>query len=122
MNSERKRGEREIATSIPCACQRVSMPRPAISRRMALHSLAASGMVVSLSGCAWVDSKQRQLIFRPTPGQPADFAGLGEGDEAFVIELPQAGVAIPHRLQLWWVPNQDLRAPTLLYLHGTFRN
>ena len=26
------------------------------------------------------------------------------------------------RLALWWLPHPDPLAPTLLYLHGTFRN
>ena len=82
----------------------------------------ASGMAVSVSGCAWVDSKQRQLVYRPTRGQPADFAGLRPGDQSFLVELPQAGVTSPDRLQLWSMPNEDVQAPTLLYLHGTFRN
>ena len=79
-------------------------------------------MAISLSGCAWVDSKQRQLVYRPTLGQPADFAGLRPGDQSFLAELPKAGVTMPDRLQLWWMPNNDMQAPTLLYLHGTFRN
>jgi len=82
----------------------------------------ASGMAISLSGCAWVDSKQRQLVYRPTLGQPADFAGLRPGDQSFLAELPKVGVTMPDRLQLWWMPNNDTQAPTLLYLHGTFRN
>ena len=82
----------------------------------------ASGMAVSLPGCAWVDSKQRQLVYRPTLGQPADFAGLRPGDQSFLVEVPQKGATTPDRLQLWWMPNKDTQAPTLLYLHGTFRN
>ena len=98
------------------------MQRRAVSRRTVLRGLMALGMAVSVSGCAWVDSKQRQLVYRPTRGQPADFAGLRPGDQSFLVELPQAGVTSPDRLQLWSMPNEDMQAPTLLYLHGTFRN
>src|SRR6187549_966918 len=119
MNSGR---ERPAVTSNPCVCQRVLMQRRAVCRRTVLRGLMASGMAVSLSGCAWVDSKQRQLVYRPTLGQPADFAGLRTGDQSFLVELPQVGVTMPDRLHLWWMPNNDMQAPTLLYLHGTFRN
>jgi hypothetical protein len=46
-------------------------------------SLMLALCLVSLSGCAWLDTKQRQLIYRPTPGVPAHFTGLRNGDEQF---------------------------------------
>ncbi len=90
-------------------------------------------LVVSLlasSGCAWLDTKQRRVIYRPTPGIPADFAGLRRGDERYFVDVPQAlahdgdaddanGPA--HRVEMWWLPHADKNAPTLLYFHGTFR-
>jgi pimeloyl-ACP methyl ester carboxylesterase len=80
----------------------------------------------SLAGCAWLDTRQRQLIYRPTPGQAADFAGLHPGDTRYFVELPPfatdpAPVAA-QRVEFWWLPHADLQAPTLLYFHGTFRN
>jgi hypothetical protein len=41
-------------------------------------SLMLALCLVSLSGCAWLDTKQRQLIYRPTPGVPAHFTGLAQ--------------------------------------------
>ena len=79
-------------------------------------------MATTLAGCAWLDAKQRELVYRPTPGQPADFKGLRAGDQNLMIDAPVAGRAAPDRLQLWWLPNAAADAPTLLYLHGTFRN
>jgi len=100
-------------------------------------SLMLALCLVSLSGCAWLDTKQRQLIYRPTPGVPAHFAGLRNGDEQFFLEVPAAGTgapngggpiseataapAAPQRIEMWWLPNADRSAPTVLYLHGTFR-
>ena len=81
------------------------------------------GLVLALlasSGCAWLDTKQRQLIYRPTAGVPADFTGLQAGDERFFVSLPDTDA--PQRLALWWLPHARADAPTLLYLHGTFRN
>jgi hypothetical protein len=100
-------------------------------------SLMLALCLVSLSGCAWLDTKQRQLIYRPTPGVPAHFTGLRNGDEQFFLEVPAAGTgaahgggpiseataapAAPQRIEMWWLPNADRSAPTVLYLHGTFR-
>jgi hypothetical protein len=92
-----------------------------VARQAALGVLACF-IVTSLWGCAWIDTKQRQLIYRPTPGRPANFAGLRAGDLSFLVNEPQAGAAEPDRLQLFWLTNADPQAPTLLYLHGTFRN
>ncbi|KNZ32232.1 MAG: hypothetical protein AD742_12860 [Methylibium sp. NZG] len=81
------------------------------------------GLVLSLGGCAWFDAKQRQLVLRPTPGSaPAGFAGLRAGDQAFAVAVPGATPGTFDSLQMWWLPHADPSAPTLLYLHGTFRN
>ena len=59
-------------------------------------SLMLALCLVSLSGCAWLDTKQRQLIYRPTPGVPAHFTGLRNGDEQFFLEVPAAGTGAAH--------------------------
>jgi uncharacterized protein len=74
-----------------------------------------------LAGCAWWDAKERELVYRPTPGRPADFKGLRAGDEMFSISVPGRTPHTPDHISLWWMPNPDPQAPTLLYLHGTFR-
>ncbi len=87
-------------------------------------------LALSVSGCAWLDAKQRQAIYRPTQGVPADFAGLRAADERYFVNLPQtpaAPAADPNaaaiqRLEMWWLPHAHESAPTLLYFHGTFRN
>lgn len=108
------------------------------SRGTALGGLILSLALSLISGCAWLDTKQRQLIYRPTPGVPAHFTGLKPGDEQFFLEVPGtsggdagAGTPIapavaatapgPQRIEMWWLPNADPEAPTVLYLHGTFR-
>ena len=77
-------------------------------------------LLLSLAGCAWLIDRQHALALRPTPGQPADFNGLRPGDERRLV--PVAGSDGTQQLSLWWLPNADPAAPTLLYLHGTFRN
>lgn len=81
------------------------------------------GLLLALlagSGCAWLDTKQRLLIYRPTAGMPADFAGLQSGDTRYLVSLPDTNA--PQHLAIWWLPHARADAPALLYLHGTFRN
>lgn len=97
--------------------------RPGARRRRLAQTLYAAGLllVLSLSGCAWLIDKQHELALRPTPGQPAGFNGLRTGDERWLVPV-DGGDNGTQQLALWWLPNADPAAPTLLYLHGTFRN
>ena len=108
-------------------------------------------VALGLGGCAWLDVKQRQAALRPSPGRPAGFepgsaaeqARFRPGDQRWTVQVPPAdappeagAAAVPHAetpdgertkarteaLALWWLPHPDPSAPTLLYLHGTFRN
>ncbi|MCF8160092.1 MAG: lysophospholipase [Polaromonas sp.] len=76
--------------------------------------------LLAIPGCAWLDGQQRQLIYRPTAGVPADFAGSRKGDKHYLVSLP--GTDPRQQIALWWLPHASADAPTLLYLHGTFRN
>ena len=81
------------------------------------------GLVLALlatSGCAWLNNYQRQLIYRPAAGVPADFAGLRAGDERYWVSVPDTDT--PQHVAIWWLPHASPDAPALLYLHGTFRN
>jgi uncharacterized protein len=90
--------------------------------RFALRNALVCGLATTLVSCAWLDTTQRELVYRPTPGRPADFKGLRASDVAFDVDVPGATAGSIDRLHLWWLPNPDPQAPTLLYLHGTFRN
>lgn len=91
-----------------------------------VRRLGVLTLLLSVTGCAWLDARQRQIIYRPTPGMPADFAGLRAGDERYFLPLsatpPQAAEAALGQIEVWWLPHAKPTAPTLLYLHGTFRN
>ncbi len=99
-----------------------------------LFALLLAFSLLCTSGCAWLDIKERELIYRPTPGMPTEFAGLRPGDQRYFVNLPQTvgndtGIAKAatdtaqemQRIELWWLPHPDKNAPTLLYFHGTFR-
>ena len=83
-------------------------------------------LLLALGGCAWLDDKQRELAFRPTPGRPAAFAdgtgGMRPGDQRFLLPVASSSSAAADQLAIWWMPHPDPQAPVLLYLHGTFRN
>ena len=81
-------------------------------------ALISALITLNLSACAWLDLKQREVIYRPTPGMASDLPSLRPGDERFFAEVPRSG---GQRVELWWLPHADNHAPTLLYLHGTFR-
>ncbi len=80
------------------------------------------GIACGLSACAWLDAKQRELVFRPTPGAPAAFSGLRPGDLSFATPVPGATPGTQDSVQMWWLPHARPQAPALLYLHGTYRN
>lgn len=95
--------------------------------------LAVIQLAVLGSGCAWLDVKQRNIIYRPTAGVPADFVGLRVGDERYFVNVPlpalqERSASTPaasqsaEHIEMWWLPHPDAQAPTLLYFHGTFRN
>lgn len=76
-------------------------------------------VVASLGGCAYLDLKQRQLIFQPTEeitGTPADF-----GFDFVELWLPVTKATPegePERLHGWWIASPLADAPAVLYLHG----
>jgi pimeloyl-ACP methyl ester carboxylesterase len=86
--------------------------------------LALLFSLLSLSACAWLDARQREFVYRPTPGLQSDFAAQRAGDQRYFVSLQapgDAGDPVAQRLELWWLPHGDPAAPTLLYFHGTFR-
>ena len=91
-----------------------------LTQYRAVAALLIALLAAFSSGCAWLDAKQRHMIFIPTTdivGTPEDF-NLGY-DEVWVPVLAKTagGEAIEH-LQGWWIPAGQPHAPVMLYLHG----
>lgn len=83
-------------------------------RRSVVVAIVAA--VLGAGGCAALDVKQRELIFRPVKdygGSPADY-GLSFEE----LWLPVAGDDRAERVHGWWIPASSAGAPTVLYLHG----
>ena len=89
---------------------------PSLRGLVVLVTLAAT-----VVGCASIDDRARRLMYRPTAARPDPLPQLRPGDEqSFVAVAAPDGAT--ERIALWWLPHPDPAAPTLLYLHGTFRN
>jgi pimeloyl-ACP methyl ester carboxylesterase len=99
------------------------MPRilTAPARSTALRALVAAAFAFAIVGCASLDIRARQLMYRPTTERPATLPQMRPGDEQQLVDLTARDGTTEH-VALWWMPNADPSAPTLLYLHGTFRN
>ncbi len=95
-------------------------PARLAKRRSFLAALPGLLSACALSGCGWIDTRQRAAVYRPDRRVPPTFRGLSAGDESFSV-LSGSGVE-RGVLVMWWLPNADPNAPAILYLHGTFRN
>jgi pimeloyl-ACP methyl ester carboxylesterase len=81
--------------------------------------------VAGLAGCAWIDTQQRAKGYRATPGTLADWKPITARDEALWLDVPRAQAdsgAAAQYLRALWIPADVPAAPSVLYLHGTFRN
>lgn len=80
---------------------------------------AAAATVVSAGGCAMLDVKQREWIFRPQRDVQSTPADYGLRYEDVWLAVADSGDGEPReRVHGWWIPATRARAPSLLYLHG----
>ncbi len=94
-------------------------PGPGRVARFVLAVLLVTAQLAA--GCAALDERLRQAVFRPSRDVPAAFDGLRPGDRIWRETVGDPTVR-DEWVQLWWLPAADPAAPALLYLHGTFRN
>ncbi|MDD2685860.1 MAG: alpha/beta hydrolase [Gallionella sp.] len=91
------------------------------SRRVAV-SIAVFLLVYGLV-CGYFWATQRQHIFLPEPQLQTTPARVGMAFEG--VRIPVGNGADGGELHGWWIPAADNikgKTPTLLYLHGNFRN
>lgn len=69
------------------------------------------------SGLAYLDLKQRELIFRPAK---ETWEGIGQTDFAFQeYWIPLANSTVDQRgIHSWWLPAACADSPAILFLHG----
>ena len=83
-------------------------------RRLLSRLAAAIALVAAVAGCAYLNEKQGELIFRPTQDTWWGYQNAGLAYEERWIPVGGNG----DRLHAYWAPADDKAAPVLLYLHG----
>lgn len=83
-------------------------------RRLLSRLLAAVALAAAVGGCAYLNEKQGELIFRPTNDTWWGYHNAGLAYEERWIPVGGNG----DRLHAYWAPASDAQAPVLLYLHG----
>ena len=83
-------------------------------RRLLARLAAAVLLVAAVGGCAYLNEKQGELIFRPTKDTWWGYQRAGLAYEERWIPVGANG----DRLHAFWAPSDEAGAPVLLYLHG----
>ncbi len=83
--------------------------------RFVVSAVLVSGL---LAGCATLDQKQGEWIFRPVDGTWGNTDMLAQQMTERWIEFDSKLTGQPVKLHALWHPAQDANAPVLLYLHG----
>ena len=89
-------------------------------RRPLLPILAALLAVVTVaggSGCAYLEIKERELVYRPVRDYARTPADLGLRYEELWIDVAKDDGS-RERIHAWWLPSARPDAPAVLYLHG----
>lgn len=83
-------------------------------RRLLARLAAVLAILAAAGGCAYLNEKQGELIFRPTQDTWWGYERAGLAYEDRWIPVGANG----DRLHAFWAPADDKAAPLLLYLHG----
>ena len=95
------------------------MPAALLSRlrRRWLSLLCMATLIVGLPvGCAVLEQKERELLFRIEPGTAGWYRGLP--DDVVAFDIKPASFKAGQSLHAWWWPAARRDAPSILYLHG----
>ena len=84
-----------------------------LAARAAVSALAVA---VLASGCVMLETKERELIWRPVRTAASWYGGLPA--QVQDLYLPVRVGADSPKIHAWWWPAEDRRAPAVLYLHG----
>ncbi|QHF05762.1 alpha/beta fold hydrolase [Pseudomonas asturiensis] len=68
-------------------------------------------------GCAVLEHKERELVFRIEPGTASWYSGLPSDVQEFELKAPSFGTS--QNIHAWWWPASRKDAPAVLYLHGS---
>ncbi|NER62064.1 alpha/beta hydrolase [Pseudomonas sp. MAFF212428] len=87
------------------------------STRRWLALLGMAALLIGLpAGCAVLEHKERELVFRIEPGNASWYRGLPDGVQE--LELRPTAFKADQNIHAWWWPARRADAPAILYLHG----
>jgi fermentation-respiration switch protein FrsA (DUF1100 family) len=79
--------------------------------------LCMAALIIGLPvGCAVLQHKERELLFRVEPGTAGWYSGLPRDVQEF--DLKPASFKAGQNIHGWWWPAAQKDAPAILYLHG----
>jgi uncharacterized protein len=82
-----------------------------------LAALLAAMVAVGATGCAYLATKERELVYRPVRDSVRTPADVGlRYDEVWIDVAKEDGSM--ERIHAWWLPAARAEAPAVLYLHG----
>jgi len=87
-----------------------------VLRRLAAAAIGAG--VLAGTGCAYLDAKQREWIFRAQRDVHSTPADYGLAYEDVWLKVAGEADAPGERVHGWWLPATSADSATLLYLHG----
>ena len=92
--------------------------------KLASRLVLVTATAAILAGCAVIETKQSEWIFRPVRDNWRGYQGLPAGVEEIWFKVPHNGKsagenAVDEKIHAWWAPQADPSAPVLLYLHGS---
>lgn len=86
-------------------------------RRGMVIALAAT-LGVAVTGCMILESKERELLYRPMRDYGRTPADIGLAFEELWIDVGREDGDGRERVHAWWLPSGRPDAPAILYLHG----
>ena len=87
-----------------------------VLQRLAAAAIGAG--VLAATGCAYLDAKQREWIFRAQRDVHSTPADYGLAYEDVWLKVAGEADAPGERVHGWWLPATSADSATLLYLHG----
>jgi len=73
-------------------------------------------LAVAIGGCSALETKERELLFRPVKENAGWYNGTPETVQDVYLDV--GGQTPGERIHAWWWPADDAGAPVVLYLHG----
>ena len=73
-------------------------------------------LAVAIGGCSALETKERELLFRPVKENAGWYNGTPETVQDVYLDV--GGQTPRERIHAWWWPADNAGAPVVLYLHG----